>query len=151
MWDTHTRKLHTTFPHQHGAPASALAFSPANKLLLSSCGLDKKILFYGILPSTLYLSSIIYHLSSIIYHLSSIIYHLSSIIYHLSSIIYHLSSIIYHLSSIIYHLSMNLWFVRRRGRSEGVEDHQHWRPPQLSQLHGGWHYTRSWFYPRKDI
>eukprot|EP00026_Physarum_polycephalum_P003070 Phypoly_transcript_03079.p1 GENE.Phypoly_transcript_03079~~Phypoly_transcript_03079.p1 ORF type:complete len:801 (+),score=173.70 Phypoly_transcript_03079:95-2497(+) len=48
MWDTHTRKLHTTFPQQHNAPASAIVFSPANKLLLGSCGLDKKILFYDI-------------------------------------------------------------------------------------------------------
>lgn len=48
MWDTHSRRLHGTFPHQHGAPASSLVFSPVSRLLLVSCGLDKKIIFYDI-------------------------------------------------------------------------------------------------------
>lgn len=49
LWDTNTNKLLTTFDDAHKAPATALAFSPLNNLLLASCGLDKRILCYDIM------------------------------------------------------------------------------------------------------
>lgn len=49
LWDTNTNKLLTTFNNAHKAPATALAFSPLNNLLLASCGLDKRILCYDIM------------------------------------------------------------------------------------------------------
>ncbi|XP_048585138.1 protein NEDD1 [Nematostella vectensis] len=48
LWDTNSRKLVTSFVNEHKAPATALAFSPANEMLLTSVGLDKKIVFYDV-------------------------------------------------------------------------------------------------------
>ncbi|ELU15027.1 hypothetical protein CAPTEDRAFT_42942, partial [Capitella teleta] len=46
MWDTATRRLIHGFQAQHGAPATSLAFSPLNAMLLISAGLDKRIVCY---------------------------------------------------------------------------------------------------------
>ncbi|XP_026869707.2 protein NEDD1 isoform X2 [Electrophorus electricus] len=46
LWDTNTQKEQHTFEGAHKAPASGLAFSPANDLLFITVGLDKKIVCY---------------------------------------------------------------------------------------------------------
>ncbi|XP_017330281.2 protein NEDD1 isoform X4 [Ictalurus punctatus] len=46
LWDTNTQKELHTFEGAHKAPASGLAFSPANDLLFITVGLDKKIVCY---------------------------------------------------------------------------------------------------------
>ena len=52
LWDANTQKEVHTFEGAHKAPASGLAFSPANDLLFITVGLDKKkfkehiLLFY---------------------------------------------------------------------------------------------------------
>ncbi|XP_033647382.1 protein NEDD1-like [Asterias rubens] len=49
MWDTNSRKPITTFRDAHRAPATGLAFSPVNDMLLMSTGLDKRIVCYDVL------------------------------------------------------------------------------------------------------
>nr|XP_006633249.1 PREDICTED: protein NEDD1 [Lepisosteus oculatus] len=46
LWDANTQKDQHTFEGAHKAPASGLAFSPANELLFVTVGLDKKIICY---------------------------------------------------------------------------------------------------------
>ncbi|KAI5617562.1 protein NEDD1 isoform X1, partial [Silurus asotus] len=46
LWDANTQKELHTFEGAHKAPASGLAFSPANDLLFITVGLDKKIVCY---------------------------------------------------------------------------------------------------------
>nr|XP_046165655.1 protein NEDD1-like isoform X2 [Oncorhynchus gorbuscha] len=46
LWDANTQKELHVFNGAHKAPASGLAFSPANDLLFVTVGLDKKIIFY---------------------------------------------------------------------------------------------------------
>ncbi|KAK3535328.1 hypothetical protein QTP70_008191 [Hemibagrus guttatus] len=46
LWDTNTQKELHMFEGAHKAPASGLAFSPANDLLFITVGLDKKIVCY---------------------------------------------------------------------------------------------------------
>ncbi|XP_066561439.1 protein NEDD1 isoform X1 [Amia ocellicauda] len=46
LWDANTQKDLHTFEGTHRAPASGLAFSPANELLFVTVGLDKKIICY---------------------------------------------------------------------------------------------------------
>eukprot|EP00164_Ancoracysta_twista_P002699 GFYU01003593.1.p1 GENE.GFYU01003593.1~~GFYU01003593.1.p1 ORF type:complete len:817 (-),score=223.66 GFYU01003593.1:113-2563(-) len=48
VWDTNHRSVHTLFNQTHEAPCNAIAFSPVNHLLLSSAGLDKKLLFFDV-------------------------------------------------------------------------------------------------------
>lgn len=52
LWDTNSTKLLASFSSAHKAPATALAFSPLNNLLLASCGLDKKIICYDVMGHT---------------------------------------------------------------------------------------------------
>ncbi|PIK33196.1 hypothetical protein BSL78_29991 [Apostichopus japonicus] len=52
LWDTNSTKLLASFSGAHKAPATALAFSPLNNLLLASCGLDKKIICYDVMGHT---------------------------------------------------------------------------------------------------
>ncbi|KAL4612687.1 protein NEDD1 isoform X1 [Arapaima gigas] len=46
LWDANTQKEMHVFEGAHKAPASGLAFSPANDLLFVTVGLDKKIICY---------------------------------------------------------------------------------------------------------
>uniref|UniRef100_A0A6Q2WR68 Anaphase-promoting complex subunit 4 WD40 domain-containing protein n=2 Tax=Esox lucius TaxID=8010 RepID=A0A6Q2WR68_ESOLU len=46
LWDANTQKELHVFDGAHKAPASGLAFSPANDLLFVTVGLDKKIVCY---------------------------------------------------------------------------------------------------------
>ncbi|XP_030621717.1 protein NEDD1 [Chanos chanos] len=46
LWDANTQKDLHVFDSSHKAPASGLAFSPANDLLFVTVGLDKKIICY---------------------------------------------------------------------------------------------------------
>ncbi|XP_055789783.1 protein NEDD1-like isoform X3 [Salvelinus fontinalis] len=46
LWDANTQKELHEFDGAHKAPASGLAFSPANDLLFVTVGLDKKIICY---------------------------------------------------------------------------------------------------------
>uniref|UniRef100_A0A8C9QUS5 NEDD1 gamma-tubulin ring complex targeting factor n=1 Tax=Scleropages formosus TaxID=113540 RepID=A0A8C9QUS5_SCLFO len=46
LWDANTQKEMHMFEGVHKAPASGLAFSPANDLLFVTVGLDKKIICY---------------------------------------------------------------------------------------------------------
>ncbi|XP_029552567.1 protein NEDD1 isoform X3 [Salmo trutta] len=46
LWDANTQKELHVFDGAHKAPASGLAFSPANDLLFVTVGLDKKIICY---------------------------------------------------------------------------------------------------------
>ncbi|KAK3102805.1 hypothetical protein FSP39_014046 [Pinctada imbricata] len=48
LWDTNTRQLIHGFTGAHRAPATDLCFSPINDLLLTSVGLDKRIIFYDL-------------------------------------------------------------------------------------------------------
>lgn len=48
VWDTSRRVVDVHFPNAHNSPATGLAFSPVNKLLLCSSGLDQRLLFYDI-------------------------------------------------------------------------------------------------------
>lgn len=47
LWDTKERKMLKKF-QDHKAPSTCLAFSPLNDMLLCSCGLDKRIIFYDV-------------------------------------------------------------------------------------------------------
>nr|XP_039249546.1 protein NEDD1-like [Styela clava] len=47
IWNTEKQATKHVFT-SHDAPAMDLSFSPLNHLLLSSCGLDKKVIFYDI-------------------------------------------------------------------------------------------------------
>lgn len=49
VWDVNTNAITANFQRQHQAPASAVSFSTVNHLLLSSAGMDKRILFYDII------------------------------------------------------------------------------------------------------
>ncbi|KAL5013981.1 hypothetical protein ScPMuIL_008251 [Solemya velum] len=48
LWDTNTRRLVHNFSNGHIAPATGLAFSQINEILMISVGLDKKIIFYDL-------------------------------------------------------------------------------------------------------
>ena len=48
VWDTTRRATDVVFTSAHNSPATGLAFSPVNNLLLCSAGLDQRILFYDI-------------------------------------------------------------------------------------------------------
>lgn len=49
VWDANARRSVHQFTRSHKAPATDLAFSPANDRLLLSCGLDKNIVLYDVL------------------------------------------------------------------------------------------------------
>ncbi|NXO01199.1 NEDD1 protein, partial [Rhinopomastus cyanomelas] len=46
LWDVNSQKPYHNFENAHKAPASEICFSPVNKLLLVTVGLDKKIILY---------------------------------------------------------------------------------------------------------
>ncbi|KAF0308611.1 Protein NEDD1 [Amphibalanus amphitrite] len=46
LWDVNQRRLLRTFTGGHVAPASGLAFSPVNDILVASVGLDKRLVCY---------------------------------------------------------------------------------------------------------
>lgn len=48
MWDTNKRCLLHSFSDHHKAPATGLAFSPINEMLVLSVGLDKRIICYDV-------------------------------------------------------------------------------------------------------
>ncbi|XP_050413244.1 protein NEDD1 [Patella vulgata] len=48
LWDANTRQLKHSFNDIHKAPATGLAFSPINEMLLMSVGLDKRIALYDV-------------------------------------------------------------------------------------------------------
>ena len=48
LWDTATMRLSHHFDRVHKAPATGVAFSPFNHLLVCSVGLDKRIIFYDV-------------------------------------------------------------------------------------------------------
>lgn len=48
LWDTNRRSLIHSFSDNHKAPATGLAFSPLNEMLLMSVGLDKRIICYDV-------------------------------------------------------------------------------------------------------
>lgn len=48
LWDTNRNALSHAFSTAHSAPATGLAFSPINEMLLMSVGLDKKIVCYDV-------------------------------------------------------------------------------------------------------
>ncbi|XP_047122734.1 protein NEDD1 isoform X1 [Hydra vulgaris] len=47
LWDTKEKKLIKTFT-EHKGPGTKVSFSPLNDMLLCSCGLDKRIIFYDV-------------------------------------------------------------------------------------------------------
>lgn len=52
LWDTNTKRIVHCFDGFHKAPATGLAFSPLNEMLLISVGLDKSIICYDVLCKT---------------------------------------------------------------------------------------------------
>jgi protein NEDD1 len=48
LWDVNTQKQRIQFSQGHKSSVKDVAFSPLNKLLLASVGLDKNIVFYDI-------------------------------------------------------------------------------------------------------
>ncbi|NXT47676.1 NEDD1 protein, partial [Pluvianellus socialis] len=46
LWDVNSQKPYHNFENTHKAPASEICFSPVNKLLLVTVGLDKRIILY---------------------------------------------------------------------------------------------------------
>ncbi|KAM9292557.1 protein NEDD1 [Morus bassanus] len=46
LWDVNNQNPYHTFENAHKAPASEICFSPVNKLLLVTVGLDKRIILY---------------------------------------------------------------------------------------------------------
>ncbi|XP_074646303.1 protein NEDD1-like [Tubulanus polymorphus] len=52
LWDTNTRRLMHSFTDKHCACPMGLAFSPINKMLLMSVGLDKRIVCYDVIGNT---------------------------------------------------------------------------------------------------
>ncbi|KAM6293676.1 protein NEDD1 isoform 1-T2 [Porphyrio hochstetteri] len=46
LWDVNSQNPYHNFENTHKAPASEICFSPVNKLLLVTVGLDKKIILY---------------------------------------------------------------------------------------------------------
>lgn len=53
LWDCNTRQLVHSFKDIHKAPAMGLAFSPLNEMLLTSVGLDKRIVCYDVQGNSL--------------------------------------------------------------------------------------------------
>ncbi|KFP87357.1 Protein NEDD1, partial [Acanthisitta chloris] len=53
LWDVHSQKPYHNFDNTHKAPASEICFSPVNKLLLVTVGLDKRIILYDTLSKKL--------------------------------------------------------------------------------------------------
>lgn len=49
LWDTNARRSVHQFTRSHKAPATDLSYSPSNDKLLTSCGLDKRIVLYDVL------------------------------------------------------------------------------------------------------
>ncbi|NXI49235.1 NEDD1 protein, partial [Chloroceryle aenea] len=48
LWDVNSQNPYHNFENTHKAPASEICFSPVNKLLLVTVGLDKRIILYDI-------------------------------------------------------------------------------------------------------
>ena len=48
LWDASRRQMSNSFTAFHVAPASDIAFSPLNDMLLTSVGLDKRIVCYDV-------------------------------------------------------------------------------------------------------
>lgn len=46
LWDVNSQNPYHNFENTHKAPASEICFSPVNKLLLVTVGLDKRIILY---------------------------------------------------------------------------------------------------------
>lgn len=64
MWDTNlSPKPYHIFKGAHAAPVTALSFSPINKSLLASAGMDKKIQLYDIDKKTSVSSPSLFDLS----------------------------------------------------------------------------------------
>ncbi|NXE34016.1 NEDD1 protein, partial [Ptilorrhoa leucosticta] len=53
LWDVNSQNPYHNFENTHKAPASEICFSPVNKLLLVTVGLDKRIILYDILSKKL--------------------------------------------------------------------------------------------------
>ncbi len=52
LWDTNARKVLHSFKDAHKASATSLSFSPVNDMLLTSVGLDKRIVCYDVVGKT---------------------------------------------------------------------------------------------------
>ena len=48
LWDANTRRALHSFKDAHNGPATGLAFSPINEMLMMSVGLDKRVVCYDI-------------------------------------------------------------------------------------------------------
>ncbi|TSK28085.1 Protein NEDD1 [Bagarius yarrelli] len=59
LWDANTQKELHMFEGAHKAPASGLAFSPANDLLFITVGLDKKIVCYDTSSKVIFRSKLV--------------------------------------------------------------------------------------------
>lgn len=46
VFDAKVKKAVVSFTSAHESPATGVVFSPTNRVFLSSCGLDKRILFF---------------------------------------------------------------------------------------------------------
>ncbi|NXO93408.1 NEDD1 protein, partial [Certhia brachydactyla] len=53
LWDVNSQTQYHNFENTHKAPASEICFSPVNKLLLVTVGLDKRIILYDTLSKKL--------------------------------------------------------------------------------------------------
>ncbi|NWR52356.1 NEDD1 protein, partial [Regulus satrapa] len=53
LWDVNNQSPYHNFENTHKAPASEICFSPVNKLLLVTVGLDKRIILYDTLSKKL--------------------------------------------------------------------------------------------------
>ncbi|NXI79704.1 NEDD1 protein, partial [Rhipidura dahli] len=53
LWDVNSQNSYHNFENTHKAPASEICFSPVNKLLLVTVGLDKRIILYDTLSKKL--------------------------------------------------------------------------------------------------
>ncbi|XP_056337810.1 protein NEDD1 [Oenanthe melanoleuca] len=53
LWDVNSQNPYHNFENTHKAPASEICFSPVNKLLLVTVGLDKRIILYDTLSKKL--------------------------------------------------------------------------------------------------
>nr|NWR32857.1 NEDD1 protein [Tachuris rubrigastra] len=53
LWDVNSQNPYHNFENTHKAPASEICFSPVNKLLLVTVGLDKRVILYDTLSKKL--------------------------------------------------------------------------------------------------
>ncbi|KFW77943.1 Protein NEDD1 [Manacus vitellinus] len=53
LWDVNSQNPYHSFENTHKAPASEICFSPVNKLLLVTVGLDKRVILYDTLSKKL--------------------------------------------------------------------------------------------------